>query len=359
MTVVFLARRPLDAARDGADGAPRGPPVDPMAVTRRTAARRRPRPASAPRRGAASTRRGRAGRGVARRRGAASGRPPSLGWQMEANWTDPFLFFIYSVAKPVSAALILVVMLDIVSGGTATRSTAASSSSGRRSGRSCWPASPGSPGPSSTTASATGCSSTSYVSPSDFLVRAARAAASRASPSGRWARSSRSASASSLLGVQFDPGAGRLARCSSSSWSLGHRRDRRDRGAARRGLPPDAPGVVVLPGGRGRRPVPRQRRRLPARRPARAAPGARPGEPAGVVDRGRPARRLPGRHVGHRRARQPVDRSHRNRRAGRARPSSSPCSSPGRWLHSRPPASSGRASAARKDRGLLDRTTGS
>lgn len=40
-----------------------------------------------------------------------------LGWQMEANWTDPLLFFIYSVAKPLSAALILVVMLDIVSGG--------------------------------------------------------------------------------------------------------------------------------------------------------------------------------------------------------------------------------------------------
>ena len=39
-----------------------------------------------------------------------------LGWQMEANWTDPFLFFVYSVAKPVSAALILVVMLSIISG---------------------------------------------------------------------------------------------------------------------------------------------------------------------------------------------------------------------------------------------------
>jgi ABC-2 type transport system permease protein len=42
-----------------------------------------------------------------------------LGWEMEANWTDPLLFFIYSVAKPVSAALILVVILDIVSGGNA------------------------------------------------------------------------------------------------------------------------------------------------------------------------------------------------------------------------------------------------
>jgi ABC-2 type transport system permease protein len=41
-----------------------------------------------------------------------------LGWQMEGNWTDPVLFFIYSVAKPLSAALILVVMLDIISGGT-------------------------------------------------------------------------------------------------------------------------------------------------------------------------------------------------------------------------------------------------
>ena len=42
-----------------------------------------------------------------------------LGWQMEANWTDPLLFFIYSVAKPLSAAFILVVMLDIISGGRA------------------------------------------------------------------------------------------------------------------------------------------------------------------------------------------------------------------------------------------------
>ena len=40
-----------------------------------------------------------------------------LGWQMEANWTDPILFLIYSVAKPVASALILVVMLDVISGG--------------------------------------------------------------------------------------------------------------------------------------------------------------------------------------------------------------------------------------------------
>jgi ABC-2 type transport system permease protein len=41
-----------------------------------------------------------------------------LGWLMESNWTDPVLFFIYSVARPVAGALILVVMLDVISGGS-------------------------------------------------------------------------------------------------------------------------------------------------------------------------------------------------------------------------------------------------
>ena len=41
-----------------------------------------------------------------------------LGWQMEANWTDPVLFFIYSVAKPLASTLILVVMLNVISGGS-------------------------------------------------------------------------------------------------------------------------------------------------------------------------------------------------------------------------------------------------
>lgn len=42
-----------------------------------------------------------------------------LGWQTEANWTDPLLFFIYSVAKPIGAALILVFMVDLISAGRA------------------------------------------------------------------------------------------------------------------------------------------------------------------------------------------------------------------------------------------------
>ena len=40
-----------------------------------------------------------------------------LGWQIESNWTDPLLFGIYAIAKPVSAALILVVMYSIVAQG--------------------------------------------------------------------------------------------------------------------------------------------------------------------------------------------------------------------------------------------------
>jgi ABC-2 type transport system permease protein len=40
-----------------------------------------------------------------------------LGWQIESNWTDPFLFAVYSVIKPIAAAGILVVMYGIVTGG--------------------------------------------------------------------------------------------------------------------------------------------------------------------------------------------------------------------------------------------------
>jgi ABC-2 type transport system permease protein len=40
-----------------------------------------------------------------------------LGWQIESNWTDPFLFFVYSVVKPLSGAGILVIMYSIITGG--------------------------------------------------------------------------------------------------------------------------------------------------------------------------------------------------------------------------------------------------
>src|SRR3972149_4823190 len=40
-----------------------------------------------------------------------------LGWQIESNWTDPFLFAIYSIVKPISSAAILVVMYSIITRG--------------------------------------------------------------------------------------------------------------------------------------------------------------------------------------------------------------------------------------------------
>jgi ABC-2 type transport system permease protein len=39
-----------------------------------------------------------------------------LGWALEANWTDPLLFFIYSIAKPLASAFILVFMLEVIGG---------------------------------------------------------------------------------------------------------------------------------------------------------------------------------------------------------------------------------------------------
>ena len=43
-----------------------------------------------------------------------------LGWAIEANWSDPFLFAIYTLAKPLAAAGILVVMFQIITGGQGT-----------------------------------------------------------------------------------------------------------------------------------------------------------------------------------------------------------------------------------------------
>ena len=40
-----------------------------------------------------------------------------LGWQIESNWTDPFLFAIYSIVKPLASAGILVVMYSIITNG--------------------------------------------------------------------------------------------------------------------------------------------------------------------------------------------------------------------------------------------------
>jgi ABC-2 type transport system permease protein len=40
-----------------------------------------------------------------------------LGWKVESNWTDPVLFVIYTVAKPIASLLLLVVMIQIIGAG--------------------------------------------------------------------------------------------------------------------------------------------------------------------------------------------------------------------------------------------------
>lgn len=40
-----------------------------------------------------------------------------LGWQIESNWTDPFLFAVYSLVKPLAGAAILVVMYGVITQG--------------------------------------------------------------------------------------------------------------------------------------------------------------------------------------------------------------------------------------------------
>ena len=37
-----------------------------------------------------------------------------LGWQIESNWTDPLLFFAFSILKPIASVLILVFMYNVV-----------------------------------------------------------------------------------------------------------------------------------------------------------------------------------------------------------------------------------------------------
>ena len=40
-----------------------------------------------------------------------------LGWQIESNWADPFLFAVYSIIKPLAGAAILVVMYTVITNG--------------------------------------------------------------------------------------------------------------------------------------------------------------------------------------------------------------------------------------------------
>jgi ABC-2 type transport system permease protein len=43
-----------------------------------------------------------------------------LGWAIESNWSDPLLFAIYTIAKPLAAALILVLIVQVITQGQNT-----------------------------------------------------------------------------------------------------------------------------------------------------------------------------------------------------------------------------------------------
>lgn len=45
-----------------------------------------------------------------------------LGWVIESNWTDPFLFMVYSIVKPLAGAAILVVMYGVITQGNFSNS---------------------------------------------------------------------------------------------------------------------------------------------------------------------------------------------------------------------------------------------
>ena len=40
-----------------------------------------------------------------------------LGWQVEGNWADPLVFFIFAILRPMATALILVLMYEVIAGG--------------------------------------------------------------------------------------------------------------------------------------------------------------------------------------------------------------------------------------------------
>ena len=51
------------------------------------------------------------------RTGARSRWPARLGWQVEGNWADPLVFFIFAILRPLATALILVLMYQVIAGG--------------------------------------------------------------------------------------------------------------------------------------------------------------------------------------------------------------------------------------------------
>ena len=283
-----------------------------------------------------------------------------LGWRVESNWTDPVLFVIYTVAKPIASLLLLVVMIQIIGAG-GTGQSDETVMTFVVLGSALWATIvAGIAGPAWSVLEDREryrMLKYLYVEPVDVPRPAHRArlgaAHRRRDRDGRRARVRRD------LPRRPDRHHGDRLAAVRHVARAGHRPDPRDRRAARRGLPPDAPGELVVPGGVRGRDVPRQRRRVPARDPARPARVARPAStrsPGGsraCARRWCPAARpsIGGAGIA-------VDSCHRNHRAGRRDDRARLVRDRGAGYTRRDrhlPASEHRA----RDLGLLDRTTGS
>ena len=193
-----------------------------------------------------------------------------------------------------------------------------------RCGRCSWPGSRGRRGPSSRTASATGCSSTCTSRPATFLVLLVGRGGARLA-AGAMGTLVALVFAVIVLGLRIDLTAVALAAARDLA-RAGHRADPRDRRAPGRDLPPDPPGELVVPG-RVRRGACSWSRASCSRSPScpTSLEVARPHQPDHLVGRGRPPRGHPRRAVVDRRRGIAVDSCHRYCRAGRRRPSCSPC----------------------------------
>ena len=210
-----------------------------------------------------------------------------LGWRVESNWTDPLLFFIYTVARPIASLLLLVVMVQIIGGGANddVRTFVVL-------GSALWAMLvAGIAGPAWSVLEDREryrMLKYLYVSPATFLVLLIGRGGARLA-AGAMGTVVALVFAVIVLGLRIDLATvdwallGRLPRARA-------RPDHRAGRAARGRLPPDATGELVLPRCVRRGHVPGVGRRVPAGGAAPGPPGRRPRQPHHLVDRRGPAR---------------------------------------------------------------------
>ena len=266
MTVVFTLLARWLIRSDRADGPLSRHPLDPLAMSAITS----PGP------GAPAGRRARPARRRAVRPARTEGAGLAdtvrslrtsllLGWRIESNWTDPTLFVIYTVAKPIASLLLLVVMIQIIGG--------AASDAARTFvilGSALWATViAGIQGPAwSVLDDRERYRMLKYlaVSPSTLLVLLV-GRGGRAPGGGSDGHRSRARVLDHHPRAADRPRRGPLA-VSRRGAGDGHRAGRGGRHRARGDLPPDPPGELVVPRGPGRGDVPADRRGVPARDPA-------------------------------------------------------------------------------------------